>query len=681
MCGIYGFIGKKNGVMNEDAIIALGLFNMARGIDSCGYYYNGNIVKGVNSEANFGTFISNQGFKPDKDYNSEYTIFLGHNRKTTIGKNIEENAHPFKIENYVQTHNGVIRNVFDLKKKYEIKEDFIVDSENLAYMIKHKGYEVLEHYEGFAALAFTYTDKPDCAFLYHGKSPDGWKGEPSEERPLFLMLTPDGYYYSSMLNSLVYIQGMVNGEEPKLLPHNKVIKVKEGKLTNIHTVDRINTQPYTHKYEYSKKNYSGGGSSTQAGFQFSEKDIPHGVNAVKDPLSNWYETTPPEKDMGLVYVKYARYMTGDDELLNGLYRIDRDGRIIGKDGASMRIIKDYYFIRGVMMRDKKGYDAYLTEIGSNQFAYKNYIISKYSKYPVCTTADEAFGIPEMLYKYWFHDKKKFSGRINMKFTKRTYYIKDGLFDKITSSNGADTEFIRKTAIVKSLPPAENPDPFKKGYKRWVELIDLHNDVRLLEQNIPLLDEPYLVYLDYINDLIIRKESDVKHITDSELELTTTLLLKDLIKTRMSLKDFLKQEKYEELLSKDVIYTAIKDYSILELDTMESRYMFIDFNTHGEEKEDVEENSDKVDKDNKFIEDVSSAQKEEVKVMFGKCVDQLHELEKMADNLQVFDLNELAQVTSFNLYNAINELKQKMDATIDELGYNELRSQLTKITCG
>ena len=63
-CGIFGVScpeGKKPNIKN---LVILGLYNRTRGTDSCGYYYNGNIVKFIDKESDFKDFIIKNKLKP-----------------------------------------------------------------------------------------------------------------------------------------------------------------------------------------------------------------------------------------------------------------------------------------------------------------------------------------------------------------------------------------------------------------------------------------------------------------------------------------------------------------------------------------------------------------------------------------------------------------------------------------
>lgn len=83
--------------------------------------------------------------------------WMGHNRAGTIGKNSNDNAHPFEHDNILGVHNGTIRN------KYEITKDghkFEVDSDAFFNGVKLNGIkETVKKTEG--AFSVVYFDSKD----------------------------------------------------------------------------------------------------------------------------------------------------------------------------------------------------------------------------------------------------------------------------------------------------------------------------------------------------------------------------------------------------------------------------------------------------------------------------------------------------------------------------------------
>ena len=102
MCGIFGYIGKKNAVKES----LLGLEKLEyRGYDSAGLaFFNKNneieMIKEVGAVENLKKQASNKTSK----------IAIAHTRWATHGKANKTNCHPHSSENFIVVHNGIIEN-------------------------------------------------------------------------------------------------------------------------------------------------------------------------------------------------------------------------------------------------------------------------------------------------------------------------------------------------------------------------------------------------------------------------------------------------------------------------------------------------------------------------------------------------------------------------------------------
>lgn len=113
MCGIVGYIGKKN----TKEILLDGLKELEyRGYDSAGI--------AVLSEGKFNNFkavgkLVNLEEKTKDFITDHFAIGIGHTRWATHGKPTELNAHPHLGESSYVVHNGIIENYVELKKELE----------------------------------------------------------------------------------------------------------------------------------------------------------------------------------------------------------------------------------------------------------------------------------------------------------------------------------------------------------------------------------------------------------------------------------------------------------------------------------------------------------------------------------------------------------------------------------
>ena len=133
MCGIVGYVGKKNA---QDFLIS-GLKRLEyRGYDSAG------IV--TLDEKGKATMLKSKGKIAGLETKIAKTkridsIGIGHTRWATHGEPSEKNAHPHRAGKIYLVHNGIIENYKDLKSKLEKFHEFTseTDSEVLAALINH----------------------------------------------------------------------------------------------------------------------------------------------------------------------------------------------------------------------------------------------------------------------------------------------------------------------------------------------------------------------------------------------------------------------------------------------------------------------------------------------------------------------------------------------------------------
>jgi glucosamine--fructose-6-phosphate aminotransferase (isomerizing) len=177
MCGIIGYIGKKNAV----PILINGLKRLEyRGYDSAGIAFSQNGRIEVRRCAGKIRDLENS-VKGEKLLGH---VGLGHTRWATHGRPSEENAHPHKAGGIVVVHNGIIENYLELKealKKEGHKFTSETDTEvicHLIYSYSKKGLpiekatrEALKHVTGAYALGIVSESEPDTIIAVKNDSP------------------------------------------------------------------------------------------------------------------------------------------------------------------------------------------------------------------------------------------------------------------------------------------------------------------------------------------------------------------------------------------------------------------------------------------------------------------------------------------------------------------------------
>lgn len=268
MCGIFGCISIKPRKFNKALFNTLGIDNDSRGGDSCGVFIDGKVEYGVNNKKLFYDFFKESELVRGT---SHYNIALGHCRKASVGGVKPELAHPICIYDdqdniqFALIHNGTIENYKELAKKYipEIDIKGRSDSQVLAQIIYHTGYDVFNDYVGAIATVFVdYREESPRIFFWKGASKKYKAGKIEEERPLFGVYKHEQFWFSSLPE---YLEAhYMNDEDVWSVGENTLYEFLEGGFVTIQkfpkhgeSVRAATTVTYYGNYSgiYSGRNY------------------------------------------------------------------------------------------------------------------------------------------------------------------------------------------------------------------------------------------------------------------------------------------------------------------------------------------------------------------------------------------------------------------------------------------
>jgi Glutamine amidotransferase domain len=193
MCGLVGMISRKDFgfAFKDKAVFEQLIFaDTVRGVDSTGIFgvnKFGNLVAHKTAQA-APSALKTQTFKDflNKMY-LDYRIVIGHNRASTRGATVDENAHPFVEGDICLVHNGTLTT----HKQLADKE---VDSHAICHSLSEKGYQdTFENIDGAFALIWYNAEEKK---LYMARN---------KERPLNMVVTDDAFYFASELAMLEWV--------------------------------------------------------------------------------------------------------------------------------------------------------------------------------------------------------------------------------------------------------------------------------------------------------------------------------------------------------------------------------------------------------------------------------------------------------------------------------------------
>lgn len=246
MCGIVGYVGKKNCI----PILIDGLKNLEyRGYDSAGIaFLDDNQIKVIKKQ---GRLVNLEESINNKYYSN---LGIGHTRWATHGVANEVNAHPHHVGDITLIHNGIIENYEELRNEL-INHGYQIDTENdtkiacayIDYLYKNnhdmlKTLSMLKgKFKGSYALGILVNGSDKLYAI-------------RKDSPLIIGVSNDGYYIASdvfaILNETNKYIVLDNNEvvilDNKVNVYNDGVLVDKKILTFNHKADEITKNGYSH---------------------------------------------------------------------------------------------------------------------------------------------------------------------------------------------------------------------------------------------------------------------------------------------------------------------------------------------------------------------------------------------------------------------------------------------------
>lgn len=353
MCGLSAIISKEPTTFDVNHFNILGTLNDERGGDSCGIWIDGKVEYGIGDKSYF------RDFTYKRKYPKKASIAFLHCRKTSVGNitNLSQ-CHPVVINTkkgkFVLMHNGTITNAETLAKKYipNLNTTGMSDTQIMAHIMCHHGYDVLSEYEGTAVFVIAdYRFDVPKVFLFKGSSCYNEAGSKSE-RPL-VYITHDGKFYcSSMFSSLMCISHKATIYE---VPTNKLLVVDDQQLFVVKEFDRSKLTKKTYSsHSWSMPNYKNNKIwySKKDGLYYNDDLVAHGVFSLYPSgymVNTYYSSYVDYKDSyffygRLVYNKQCfDFLEGLVDLIDDDVLVKNCPEIIDYFSVTPAVIDDLYY--------------------------------------------------------------------------------------------------------------------------------------------------------------------------------------------------------------------------------------------------------------------------------------------------------------------------------------------------
>lgn len=170
MCGLIG-MASPDFCMADFKAIETGLFlNIKRGDEGTGIGIvrlnkGSEVIKTGQDSLDF---VHTKGFQSLRNVTGP-TVVIGHTRKPVYGGAGKRVAHPFRVNDTILAHNGLLMNYKYLKGKYALKPQTDNDTEVLTMFLDEHGLKKMEEWSGSFALSFFYQNR---LYLYRSLGSD-----------------------------------------------------------------------------------------------------------------------------------------------------------------------------------------------------------------------------------------------------------------------------------------------------------------------------------------------------------------------------------------------------------------------------------------------------------------------------------------------------------------------------